>query len=100
MLRPHVPDQIQLRLEIHVMRQLQMLDEPRRLHIVRVRNDKFLVLRRRDDILAEFLRPQRAIDHVLVTPALLIATMQAMPAAHSDHLALSVELDVPEHALG
>jgi len=26
--------------------------------------------------------------------------MQAMPAAHSDHLALSVELDVPEHALG
>jgi endonuclease/exonuclease/phosphatase family metal-dependent hydrolase len=45
-------------------------------------------------------RPQRAIDHVLVTPALLIATMQAMPAAHSDHLALSVELDVPEHTLG
>ena len=45
-------------------------------------------------------RPQRAIDHVLVTPALAIATMQAMPAAHSDHLALSVELDVPEHALG
>ena len=45
-------------------------------------------------------RPQRAIDHVLVTPALGIATMQAVPAAHSDHLALSVELDVPEHALG
>ena len=44
-------------------------------------------------------RPQRAIDHVLVTPALAIATMQAMPAAHSDHLALSVELDVPEHTL-
>jgi endonuclease/exonuclease/phosphatase family metal-dependent hydrolase len=44
-------------------------------------------------------RPQRAIDHMLVTPALTIAGMQAMPAAHSDHLALSVELDVPEAAL-
>ncbi len=44
-------------------------------------------------------RPQRAIDHMLVTPALSVATMQAMPAAQSDHLALSVELDVPEAAL-
>ncbi len=44
-------------------------------------------------------RPQRAIDHMLVTPALSLATMQALPAAQSDHLALSVELDVPEAAL-
>lgn len=44
-------------------------------------------------------RPQRAIDHMLVTPALSLATMQALPAAQSDHLALSVELDVPESAL-
>ncbi len=44
-------------------------------------------------------RPQRAIDHMLVTPALALATMQALPAAQSDHLALSVELDVPETAL-
>lgn len=44
-------------------------------------------------------RPQRAIDHMLVTPALTIATMQALPAAHSDHLALSVEMDVPDTAL-
>ena len=43
-------------------------------------------------------KPQRAIDHVLVTPALQVAAMQALPAAQSDHLALSVELDVPEHA--
>jgi endonuclease/exonuclease/phosphatase family metal-dependent hydrolase len=35
---------------------------------------------------------------VLVTPALRVAMMQAMPAALSDHLALSVELDVPERA--
>ena len=27
-----------------------------------------------------------------------IDAMQALPAAQSDHLALSVELDVPEHA--
>ena len=44
-------------------------------------------------------RPQRAIDHMLVTSALALATMQALPAAQSDHLALSVELDVPETAL-
>ena len=44
-------------------------------------------------------RPQRAIDHMLVTPALSLVTMQALPAAQSDHLALSVELDVPESAL-
>jgi len=44
-------------------------------------------------------RPQRAIDHMLVTPTLSIAGMRAVPAAQSDHLALSVELDVPESAL-
>ena len=44
-------------------------------------------------------RPQRAIDHMLVTPALAIAAMKAVPAALSDHLALSVELDVPESSL-
>ena len=44
-------------------------------------------------------RPQRALDHMLVTPALGIAGMRAVPAALSDHLALSVELDVPESAL-
>ncbi|WP_256645761.1 endonuclease/exonuclease/phosphatase family protein [Thermomonas paludicola] len=44
-------------------------------------------------------RPQRAIDHMLVTPALGISAMQALPAAQSDHLALSVDLDVPETAL-
>ena len=44
-------------------------------------------------------RPQRAIDHMLVTPELTIAGMQALPAAQSDHLALSVEMDIPEAAL-
>ena len=43
-------------------------------------------------------KPQRAIDHMLVTPALQVNAMQAVPAAQSDHLALSVELDVPERA--
>lgn len=45
-------------------------------------------------------RPQRAIDHILVTPGLGgCAGHRALPAASSDHLALSVELDVPEAAL-
>jgi endonuclease/exonuclease/phosphatase family metal-dependent hydrolase len=46
------------------------------------------------------LGPQRAIDHILVTPGLGgCAGHQALPAAASDHLALSIELDVPEAAL-
>ena len=45
-------------------------------------------------------RPQRAIDHILVTPGLGGCTgHRALPAAASDHLALSLELDVPEAAL-
>jgi len=43
--------------------------------------------------------PQRAIDHILLTDGLSLAGMSAFPAAFSDHLALSAELDVPEHAL-
>ena len=43
-------------------------------------------------------RPQRALDHMLVTPALGISEMKAVPAALSDQLALSVELDIPESA--
>jgi endonuclease/exonuclease/phosphatase family metal-dependent hydrolase len=44
--------------------------------------------------------PQRAIDHILVTPGLGGCTgHRALPAAASDHLALSIELDVPETAL-
>ncbi|NUS39428.1 MAG: EEP domain-containing protein, partial [Lysobacter sp.] len=44
-------------------------------------------------------KPQRAIDHILVTRDLAFASMRAVPAAQSDHLALSVELDVPAHAV-
>ena len=44
-------------------------------------------------------RPNRAIDHILVSSGLQLDRMQAMPAAASDHLALSIELDVPREAL-
>ncbi len=44
-------------------------------------------------------KPERAIDHLLVTPALHITRLAAVPAAHSDHLALSAELDVPANSL-
>lgn len=43
--------------------------------------------------------PQRAIDHILVADGLSPASAEAIPAAASDHLALAVELDVPEHCL-
>lgn len=44
-------------------------------------------------------RPQRAIDHILVGDGLRTFNECAMPAAQSDHLALSLELEVPDHAL-
>jgi endonuclease/exonuclease/phosphatase family metal-dependent hydrolase len=40
-------------------------------------------------------RPQKAIDHILVSDGLACSGMQAMAAAWSDHLALSIDLDVP-----
>jgi endonuclease/exonuclease/phosphatase family metal-dependent hydrolase len=40
--------------------------------------------------------PQRAIDHILLGDGLRCAASCAMPAAFSDHLALSVDIDVPE----
>ena len=39
-------------------------------------------------------KPQKAIDHILVSDTLGCHDLQAFPAAFSDHLALSVELDV------
>ena len=44
-------------------------------------------------------RPQRAIDHILVTTGLGHGDMHAQAAAQSDHLALSLQLDVPLSAL-
>lgn len=44
-------------------------------------------------------QPRRAIDHVLLGDGLACARIDAVPAAYSDHLALSVELDVPTTAL-
>ena len=44
-------------------------------------------------------RPLRAIDHILTTGGLQVATMEAFAAAHSDHLALAAEIDVPVNAL-
>jgi endonuclease/exonuclease/phosphatase family metal-dependent hydrolase len=43
--------------------------------------------------------PQRAIDHILVGDGLRCGDVCAMPAAFSDHLAVSIELDVPERCL-
>ena len=44
-------------------------------------------------------RPQRAIDHILISDGLRCSGACAMPAALSDHLAISLELDVPPEAL-
>lgn len=44
-------------------------------------------------------RPQRAIDHILVSARLEFADARAIPAAFSDHLALAMSIDVPQAAL-
>ena len=44
-------------------------------------------------------RPQRAIDHILVSAALRNGAGSALPAANSDHLALAMEIEVPLQAL-
>ena len=44
-------------------------------------------------------KPQRAIDHILVSGELKCAGARAVPAAFSDHLALAMEIEVPESAL-
>lgn len=45
-------------------------------------------------------RPQRAIDHILISDGLVCADMRALQAAWSDHLALSLDLDVPAALIG
>ncbi|XQA79014.1 endonuclease/exonuclease/phosphatase family protein [Xanthomonas sacchari] len=44
-------------------------------------------------------RPQRAIDHILVSDGLRCNEQRAVPAAFSDHLAVATEIDVPQHVL-
>lgn len=43
--------------------------------------------------------PQRAIDHILIGDGLRSGEACAVPAAFSDHLAVSVDLEVPERCL-
>ncbi len=43
-------------------------------------------------------RPQRAIDHILISGDLKCSGARALPAAYSDHLALAMEIEVPEIA--
>ena len=57
----HAADQVELGLEVDIVRQLQMLDEAGRLDIVGVRDDEFLVLRGGGDVLAELARAQRPV---------------------------------------
>ncbi|MET0131255.1 MAG: endonuclease/exonuclease/phosphatase family protein [Stenotrophomonas chelatiphaga] len=44
-------------------------------------------------------RPDRAIDHILVSSSLQQRSIEAVPAAFSDHLALAMSIDVPASAL-
>lgn len=44
-------------------------------------------------------KPQRAIDHILISEDLVADDPRAVPAANSDHLALAMNIDVPDSAL-
>jgi endonuclease/exonuclease/phosphatase family metal-dependent hydrolase len=43
--------------------------------------------------------PQRAIDHILIGDGLRCSGACAVPAAFSDHLAVSLDIDVPDRCL-
>lgn len=44
-------------------------------------------------------RPLRALDHILISGELRCMDLRTMPAGRSDHLAVAIELRVPETAL-
>jgi endonuclease/exonuclease/phosphatase family metal-dependent hydrolase len=44
-------------------------------------------------------RPQRAIDHILVSHGMQIGKTEAIPAAFSDHLAIGMEIAIPRKLL-
>lgn len=43
--------------------------------------------------------PERAIDHILVSEGFYICKTEAVPAAFSDHLAVSMDLVIPQRIL-
>ncbi len=57
----HLANQTELGLKVDIVRQLQVLDEAGRLHVVAMGNDELLVLRGRGDILIQFVRAQRPV---------------------------------------
>lgn len=40
-------------------------------------------------------RPVRSLDHILLSPGLSVRSVEVLPAAHSDHLPLAVEIALP-----
>jgi endonuclease/exonuclease/phosphatase family metal-dependent hydrolase len=42
-------------------------------------------------------RPNRKLDHILVSPSLKLAGSKVLNYAHSDHLPISVEVELPSH---
>jgi endonuclease/exonuclease/phosphatase family metal-dependent hydrolase len=42
-------------------------------------------------------RPNRKLDHILASPSLKLAKAEVLNYAHSDHLPISVELELPEN---
>ncbi|MEN8167929.1 MAG: endonuclease/exonuclease/phosphatase family protein [Pseudomonadota bacterium] len=42
-------------------------------------------------------RPNRKLDHILTSPSLRLAKAEVLNYAHSDHLPISVELELPEN---
>jgi endonuclease/exonuclease/phosphatase family metal-dependent hydrolase len=44
-------------------------------------------------------RPNRRLDHILVSPSLRLAKAEVLNYAHSDHLPISVELVLPDELI-
>ncbi|MDE2308972.1 MAG: endonuclease/exonuclease/phosphatase family protein [Xanthomonadaceae bacterium] len=45
-------------------------------------------------------KPRRALDHILISPAIRLDKMWTLPQAFSDHLPLAAEIRLPAHVAG
>ncbi|MEW8383770.1 MAG: EEP domain-containing protein, partial [Candidatus Thiodiazotropha taylori] len=44
-------------------------------------------------------RPSKKLDHILASPSLKVAKSEVLNYAHSDHLPISLEIELPENVV-
>jgi endonuclease/exonuclease/phosphatase family metal-dependent hydrolase len=44
-------------------------------------------------------RPSRKLDHILASPSLTVSKSEVLNYAHSDHLPISLEIELPKEMI-